>query len=76
MKSQTEVENTKLRKENTDLKARVDIIETAAEVAKQYRRRKCTRYQRTRRMVARAMDLDLVIEEIDRSRRIGKKKTT
>ena len=86
IKSLTE-ENENLRKENTDMKARVDKFETAAEVAEQYSRRNCIRISGipeddsedtndTVLQVARAMDVDLNIEEIDRSHRIGKPKTT
>ena len=80
-------ENDNLKKENTDLKARVDKIETAAEVAEQYSRRNCIRISGipeddsedtddTVLHIARAMDVDLNVEEIDRSHRIGKPKTT
>ena len=46
IKSLTE-ENDNLRKENTDLKAWVDKIETATKVAEQYSRRNCIRYPGT-----------------------------
>ena len=80
-------DNNNLKKENTDLKARVDKLETAAEVAEQYSRRNCIRISGipeddsedtddTVLHVARAMDVDLYIEEIDRSHRIGKPKST
>ena len=73
-------ENENLRKENTDLKARVDKMETAAEVAEQYSRRNCIRISGipedenektddTILHVARTMDVNLDIEEIDRSHR-------
>ena len=86
IKSLTE-ENDNLKKENTDLKARVDKIETAAEVAEQYSRRNCIRISGipeddsedtddTVLHIARAMDVDLNVEEIVRSHRIGKPKTT
>ena len=42
IKSLTE-ENENIRKENTDMKARVDRLETATEVAEQYSRRNCIR---------------------------------
>ena len=80
-------ENVKLKKENTDLRTRVDKIETAAEAAEQYSRRNCIRVsgipeeegEDTDGIVlhlARAMDVELNIEEIDRSHRVGKPKNT
>ena len=86
IKSLTE-ENADFRKENIDLKARIDKLEAATEAAEQYSRRNCIRVsgipeennENTDDIVldvARAMDVNLDVEEIDRSHRIGKPKST
>ena len=79
--------NANLRKENNDLKARIDKLEAATEAAEQYSRRNCIRVSGVPEEnnentddivldVARAIDFNLDVEEIDRSHRIGKPKST
>lgn len=72
-----------LEKENTELKQRVGALETALDNAEQYSRRNCLKITGVPESIegstddyvcnlARAIDVDLSIEDIDRSHRLGK----
>ena len=76
-------ENMALRRENESLKIRVQKLESAADNAEQYSRRNCLRVSGVRENgnentdelileMARLMNLDLSLQEIDRSHRVGK----
>jgi len=73
-----------LRAENNSLKSKVDQLKTAADVAEQYSRRNCLRISGFKESetestdtivldLARELDVELSLEEIDRSYRVGKK---
>lgn len=75
-----------LEKENTELKQRVGALETALDSAEQYSRRNCLKITGVPESIegstddyicnlARAIDVDLSIEDIDRSHRLGKPRT-
>ena len=71
-----------LQKENADLKQRVTLLETKADVAEQYSRRNCLTIpgvpedssENTDVYVidmARAIDVEVKLDEIERSHRVG-----
>ena len=75
-----------LQKENADLKQRVTLLETKADAAEQYSRRNCLRIsgvpedssENTDVYVidmARAIDVEVKLDEIERSHRVGPMKT-
>lgn len=76
-------ENMALRRENESLKTRVQKLESAADNAEQYSRRNCLRISGIRENanentdelildMTRSMNVDLSLQEIDRSHRVGK----
>lgn len=76
-------ENVALRRENDSLKIRMQKLESAADNAEQYSRRNCLRISGVRENnnentdelileMTRSMDVDLSLQEIDRSHRVGK----
>lgn len=76
-------ENLCLKSENDSLKTRVQKLESAADVAKQYSRRNCLRVsgmnettnENTDELIlgmTRALDIEFGLHEIDRSHRVGK----
>ena len=75
-----------LEKENTELKKRIGSLETALDNAEQYSRRNCLKItgvpETTEGSIddyvcnlARAIDVDLSVDDIDRSHRLGKPRT-
>lgn len=81
-----ETENAELKTENADLKLKVMKLETAFEGAEQYSRRNCLKISGVPETIdvstddyvcnlARAIDVDLSINDIDRSHRLGKPAT-
>ncbi|MEW8548017.1 MAG: hypothetical protein AB2693_31320 [Candidatus Thiodiazotropha sp.] len=75
-----------LEKENAELKKRVGSLETALDNAEQYSRRNCLKITGVPETtegstddyvcnLARAIDVDLSIDDIDRSHRLGKPRT-
>ena len=76
-------ENVSLRRENESLKTRVQKLESAADNAEQYSRRNCLRIsgvmentnENTDELIldmTRSMNVDLSLQEIDRSHKVGK----
>ena len=76
-------ENMALRRENESLKMRVQKLESASDNAEQYSRRNCLRVsgvrensnENTDELIlerTRSMNIDLSLQEIDRSHRVGK----
>ena len=75
-----------LEKENTELKKRIGSLETALDNAEQYSRRNCLKITGVPETtegstddyvcnLARAIDVDLSVDDIDRSHRLGKPRT-
>ena len=78
-----ERENTALKQENTDLRARIVKLESAAEASEQYSRRNCLRVSGVPEVeneitddvilkMASDINVDIALHEIDRTHRIGR----
>lgn len=82
-----ERENSALKQENTSLKSRIEKLESAAEAAEQYSRRNCLRVSGIPEVenevtddiilkMASDIKVDIALDEIDRSHRIGRPVST
>ena len=78
-----ERENSALKQENTSLRSRIEKLESAAEAAEQYSRRNCLRVSGIPEVenevtddiimkMASDINVDITLDEIDRSHRIGR----